>query len=326
MGKAVALLYRRRKIWHRAKYEGGDGTRMSMETKAALPPALSITHSHLLACMNTLVRGSDLNRPLRVLDVGCGNGELIAYFSAALSVLQPGCTLEMHGLDVADSSVQTSGFFARTRETLAARVPEVEWEQRLTLVTSRARWPYPDGYFDFIVSNQVLEHVADHDVLFGEIRRTLRDGGFSVHLFPLIHYIQEGHIYIPLAHRIRRYGLLRSYIALMSRLGFGAYRAHQRKYGMTIQQYAEEHADYLTFMTNYMTARQLLAATKRNGLRADFRYTTSFYTAKLRAIFRRPQRLLYSEPRPWRDALAFLLLKRVSSITLVLEKKQSYAR
>jgi SAM-dependent methyltransferase len=299
---------------------------MDINEKVALPPALSITHLHLLACTNTLLRTRNFARPIRVLDVGCGNGELIAYLSAALPVLQPGCMIEIHGLDVGDSGVQASGFFARTRERLNARMPDVDWEQRLSLVTSCERWPYPDGYFDFIVSNQVLEHVADHNVLFGEVRRTLCDGGFSVHLFPLVHYIQEGHIHIPLAHRIRRHGLLRSYIALMSRLGFGSYREHRRAYGMTIEQYAEEHADYLTFMTNYLSAAQLRSVTKRNGLRADFRYTTGFYAAKLRAVLRRSPQLLYAAPRPWRDALAFFLLKRVSSVTLVLEKKQNYAR
>ncbi|RYE96274.1 MAG: class I SAM-dependent methyltransferase, partial [Oxalobacteraceae bacterium] len=135
---------------------------------AALPPAVSITHQHLLACMNTLVRSGELGRPLRILDVGCGNGELIAYISAAFPMLQPGCELEIFGLDVADSGVQADGFFARTLTMLRDRFPNVDWKRRLSLVTSRETWSYPDNHFDFIVSNQVLEHVADHDLLFRE--------------------------------------------------------------------------------------------------------------------------------------------------------------
>lgn len=295
-------------------------------TATALPQALSITHQHMLACMNTLVCSSEAGRPLRVLDVGCGNGELIAYLLASFLVLNPRSELEIFGLDVADSGVQAAGFFARTSTMLSKRFPNVNWQERLSLVTSRETWSYPEDYFDFIVSNQVLEHVSDHDLLFQEIRRTLKPGGFSAHLFPLAHYIQEGHIHIPLAHRINGHGLLRSYIRFMSLVGFGSYREHQRQFGMTIDEYAEEHADYLTFMTNYLTSKQLLKIAKRNGLRADFRFTSGFYTAKVRAMLHRRPIYQYHAPHPLRDAFSFQFFKRISSITLVLEKKQSYAR
>lgn len=294
-------------------------------TCSAMPAAISITHQHLLACVNTLL-SSDAANPVRLLDVGCGNGELIAYISAALPVLRPGCRVEVHGLDVGDSGVQASGFFARTVANLSARLRDVDWTSRLSLVTSADAWPYPDGYFDLVLSNQVLEHVADHGLFFDEIRRTLKDGCYSVHLFPLVHYIQEGHIHIPLAHRIRRHGLLRSYIKVMSRIGFGSFREHRDQYGMSLDQYAEEHADYLTFMTNYLTGKELLQFAKRSQLRADFRFTGEFYRLKLRSLLKRPPQFRYAQPKPWTDALAFTLYKRVSSITLVLEKRQSYAR
>jgi SAM-dependent methyltransferase len=304
----------------------GYVTTSQMQTVATIPPAISITHQHLLACLNTLVRASDLGRPLRILDVGCGNGELIAYISAAFPILQPGCEVEIFGMDVVDSAVQSSGFFSHTLAMLYDRFPMVDWDNRLSLVNSREAWSYPADHFDFIVSNQVLEHVADHARLFSEIRRVLQPGSFSVHLFPVIHYLQEGHIHIPLAHRINGHGLLRSYIKLMSRIGFGSYREHQRKYGMTLDQYAEEHADYLTFMTNYLTGKQLLTAAKHAGLRSDFRFTSGFYEAKARAVLRRSPVYQYRATRPWLDALTFFFLKRVSSVTFVLEKKQSYAR
>ncbi len=298
-----------------------------MSNNDALAPApISLTHQHLLSCMNTLVNPVPVDRPLRILDVGCGNGELIAYILTAFPILRPGAKLEIHGLDVADSGVQASGFFARTLTMLHERFPDIDWASRLTLVTSAEAWPYPENYFDFIVSNQVLEHVQNHDLLFSEIRRTLNFECFSVHLFPLIHYIKEGHIHIPLAHRIRGHGLLRSYIKFMSRLGFGSYREHKQKLGMSLDHYAEEHTDYLTFMTNYLSSKELLAACKRSGLRADFRFTSGFYNAKLRAIFRRSPIYRYTAPNPWWDTITFFAQKRISSITLVLEKKQSYAR
>lgn len=291
-----------------------------------IPVAKNITHQHILACVNTKVATLPYSKKVRVLDVGCGDGQLIAFLSDCLPLLNPELEFEFYGLDVTDSSVQASGFFESTIQMLLERHPDIAWRSRLSLITSSSPWPYDEGYFDIVMSNQVLEHVADHSQFFTETRRCLRDGGASIHLFPLIHYIQEGHIHIPLVHWIKRHGLLQSYIRMMSRLGFGSFKEHREKYGMTLKHYAEEHADYMTFMTNYLTAGEVLSLCKRAGLRADFSFTTDFYRAKLHSILRRPVCYTYRTPRPWRDMFDFFFLKRVSSITLFIEKKQIYAR
>lgn len=303
-----------------------ESGKLEQASDLKLPPAQNITHQHILACLNTKVADIAQSKKICILDVGCGNGELIAYLSDCLPLLNPGLEFEFHGLDVTDSNVQADGFFEVTVRMLIERQPDVDWRSRLSLITSTSPWPYDDGYFDIVMSNQVLEHVADHSRFFAETRRCLRDSGASFHLFPLIHYIQEGHIHIPLVHWIKRHGLLQSYIRMMSRLGFGSFSEHREKYGMTLRHYAEEHADYMTFMTNYLTAGELLSHCKRAGLRADFSFTTDFYRAKLRSILRRPVLYTYRTPRPWRDMVDFFFLKRVSSITLFIEKKQIYAR
>ena len=293
---------------------------------STLPAAQNITHQHILACVNTKLAAFSRSKKVRILDVGCGNGELIAFLSDCLPVLNPELEFEFHGLDVTDSNVQADGFFEGTVQMLLKRHPDVDWRSRLSLITSTSPWPYEDGYFDVVMSNQVLEHVADHSRFFSETRRCLMDAGVSLHLFPLIHYIQEGHIHIPLVHWIKRHGLIQTYIKMMSRLGFGSYKEHREKYGMSLEHYAEEHADYMTFMTNYLSADELLSLCKRAGLRADFSFTTDFYRTKVRSILRRPLLYAYRAPRPWRDMFDFFFLKRVSSITLFIEKKQIYAR
>jgi len=40
--------------------------------------------------------------------------------------------------------------------------------------------PYEDGFFDVVVSNQVLEHLWNTDGFFQEVRRVLKSGGYAV--------------------------------------------------------------------------------------------------------------------------------------------------
>lgn len=292
-----------------------------------LPPPASVTHLHLLAAVNTRLKALDPGiAQVRLCDIGSGDGVFLAYLASWLPALHPHLTFEFHGVDVADAGVQAEGFFEKTIARLHSVHPGIDWESRLHLLGSNDPWPFPDDYLHVATSNQVLEHVRNHAHFFTELHRTLATGGFSLHLFPLKHYLWEGHIHMPLVHRIRQHHLKRRYIALCSRLGIGSYRAHKEAYGMTLAQYAEEHADYMSFMTNYLTASQLLDVCKAARLRADFSFTPQFYGARLRMMWRGRPRFSYANPRPIWDSLLFFLLKRVSSITLLVEKRQTYSR
>ena len=156
----------------------------------------------------------------------------------------------------------------------------MEWGARVSSIADADPWPYAADSFDVVVSNQVLEHVRDHDRLFAETRRVLKDGGYAVHLFPLKHYVWEGHLLLPFVHRIGYYDLLRWYISCLSWLGLGKFRTHEREFGTTLPVFAERHADLLLHYCNYLSYRQVLALAKRHGLRPSFRYTKEFYSAE----------------------------------------------
>jgi len=49
---------------------------------------------------------------------------------------------------------------------------------------SAERLPFPDGTFDLVTSNCVLEHVGDRRRALEEIRRVLRPGGYLAHVLP----------------------------------------------------------------------------------------------------------------------------------------------
>jgi SAM-dependent methyltransferase len=290
-------------------------------------PAKSITHQHLLSIVNTEWRRREDRAALRLrlLDVGCGDGALLAYLAQQLPALNPEIQLELYGFDVHDHGVQPPGFLVRAAAALTARLPSVPWTERLASVAAGDPWPYPDGFFDAIVSNQVLEHVADHDRLFAETYRTLRPGGYAAHLFPLKHYLFEGHLRLPLAHRLAGYELLRGDITWSSRLGLGKYPAHRRSSGVSLAEYAERHADYLYHFTNYLSYRAVLALGKKHHLRASCRYTREFYTSKLRALLGLSPVYVYPQRRSaLADRTALFFCQFVSSVTLFLSKRQTY--
>lgn len=269
-------------------------------------------------------------RSVRLLDVGSGDGHLLAFLHRMLAQHRPGLDFQPYGFDVSDSGVQELGYFDQAIAYLSAEVPSVPWHERIRMITSHERWPYEDGSFDLVVSNHVLEHVTDLDFVFSEIRRVLKDGGVSLHLFPLSHYMIEQHVFIPFIHWLKDHDAIRGYARMASRLGLGRYRSDRRRglvkdLALDLDRYAERLADFLVHDVNYMTHGQVHALAKRHHLRCTFRHTEHFYWNRLRLLFRRAPRYDFTTPR---HALLHSALVRVlmliSSITVRLEKKYSY--
>ena len=290
----------------------------------ALPAAQSIMHEHLCAVIFTELAGRPKTGRVRLLDAGCGNGALLAYLHTAFAAVAPDIELVAHGLDVLDHGVQPEGFFDRTRERLAELHPELDWPHRLHTASTASAWPLGDESFDILVSNQVGEHVEDHDRFFREVARTLRPGGFSVHLFPVGHYLYEGHLLLPFVHWIHDHDLLRAAIATASRLGLGKYAEHKRLYKAGVHAFAEAHADYLAFCTNYTSFRRLTRILRRCGLRSSRRYTSNLYWAKARSLLSLPRPARYARRNPLVEAVLASAFSYVSSITLFAEKCNTY--
>jgi SAM-dependent methyltransferase len=213
---------------------------------------------------------------------------------------------EVHGFDVVDHGVQRQGFLDQAAALLNSKAPGVDWATRLHAISVGDPWPFEAESFDYVVANQVLEHVHDHRRFLAENKRVMKEGGISYHLFPLKHYLQEGHLHIPFVHRIRSHDLREWYIGKLSKLD------------------APRHADYMAFLTNYLTEAECLDLAKAAGFRASFRHTSEFYAQKVRAVLRRGLRETY-KARPIWDAFAVKLLRYFSSVTLRLEKRNTYA-
>ena len=137
----------------------------------------------------TVAREHNVPARPRVLDFGCGDAAMVL-------------ELRRRGFDAAGTDIER--FWQRSDSAL--RVAELD----------PYRLPFPDGNFDLVLSNQVLEHVADIDAVFRELRRVMRPGAVAVHLYPSPWRLPvEPHIYVPLGTMLQA----RLWLALWAWLG-----------------------------------------------------------------------------------------------------------
>ena len=285
----------------------------------------SLTHVHIYNCIATIVQSIKSDAPIKVLDAGCGNGELISYLYKSFQKNFPLLKIDIYGFDVIDHGVQSTGYGIKTLALLEELAPSINWKERIQFFTIEEKWRYESSYFDFIVSNQVLEHVQDKQRFFINIYHCLKSNGYSFHLAPLIHCIHEGHIWIPFAHRIKSYDLLFSYIKMCSVLRVGKYSSHHRATGVTLDEYTRRHADYMMFWTSYSSQAHTLDIARKAGLRCDFRFTKEFYFIKILQLLRIQLPLLYrSKQSAFVNAVSIKILRYVSSVTLTLQKGNDY--
>ena len=284
---------------------------------------ISVTHQHLLTTILTLLAEGRL-RPregaLRVLDIGCGDGQLVAFLHDRLSAALPGVKVELHGFDIGEQGYNDGGQFDMAAQMLAARDASVPWRERLTQISDAEAWPYADGFFDIAVSNQVVEHVMDLTGFLTELRRCLSPMGLSIHLFPMAHSIVEAHCQTPFAHWIRDFDRRADWIETLSRLGIGAYRRHRRVLGHgSPRQHAEETAKYIQCWTRYRSFAVIADQCDAAGLAVSTGYTKGFFIAKLRSVLKLTPLERYARARvPGIDWLGFMIGRYLSSATLVM--------
>ena len=96
-----------------------------------------------------------------LLDVGCWDGEFTVVYAQAV-----GAELNAtHGLDFFPALLETA-----TRRGIQSRQIDLETQ----------KFPFPDGFFDAVVCNQVLEHLKQIYLPLSEVHRVLKEGGHAV--------------------------------------------------------------------------------------------------------------------------------------------------
>jgi SAM-dependent methyltransferase len=146
--------------------------------------------------------GGDVGK-LTILDVGSGRGELVA---------------ELRRLGASAFGIEIDPRFVKSGELLEQRYHD-KWPI-LSVVNDHGQSVFPSRFFDVVVSDQVLEHVADLTRLATEIERVLRPGGLTFHQFPARFKAVEPHYKLPFVHWLPKGGLRRMAIGQLLRIGF----------------------------------------------------------------------------------------------------------
>jgi SAM-dependent methyltransferase len=286
-----------------------------------LQPTTSVTHLHILAVVQTELERVGASGPVKVLDAGCGEGGLMAYLQENLAELNPDLDIEVHGFDVDDSLTE----HAPSAEVVLAHLEEIapgeQWDGRVSYVSVADEWPYADDQFDVVVSNQVIEHVADLDFFFAQLARTMKPGSFSVHVFPLRRVLYEWHLKMPLVHLIEDFRLRERMIEGLSRRGIGTFPEIHAKDGIDEERFGHTRADFIQFGTFYRSWREIAMSAKHARLRATHRYTRGLYLQKLAALAGRDEAYRYSQrTAAIKDWASFAFLAALSTVTIVLDK------
>ncbi len=109
-------------------------------------------------------------RDIAILEVGCSSGVLVGE-------LQEVGFENTHGLDISPKAVD----LARSRGIAAVRV------------TDGRNFDFPDCYFDYVVSSDVLEHIENEHEALDEWCRVLKSEGKLVIMVPAFQFLWSDH-------------------------------------------------------------------------------------------------------------------------------------
>lgn len=180
-------------------------------------------------------QGVEITSTCSILDFGCGEGQ------AVYALRKRG--LQTFGADI-----------VRRYDAVQQRLREeglVPGDETVfgTIDMTNYRIPFEDNAFDIIISWQVFEHVQNWPQALAEIKRVLKPGGASLHIFPAKYRPIEGHVFVPLASVIQA----RPYLALWAFLGV----RNSFQQGMNWKEVARKNVEYLKNHTTYLSQSQI---------------------------------------------------------------------
>jgi ubiquinone/menaquinone biosynthesis C-methylase UbiE len=170
-----------------------------------------------LALREMMAEMAEIKPGDKVLDVGCGTGNLTLAAQA-----RAGASGEVHGIDAAPEMIEVA------RSKAARSGANVDFQIGLI-----EQIPFPDGYFDVVLSSLMIHHLPD-DLKrkgFVEMRRVLKPNGhlFAVDFEPPTSPWVRALLAHLLSHGMMRVDV-REYVPMMEEAGFEQVEAGKTKF------------------------------------------------------------------------------------------------
>ena len=191
-----------------------------------------------------------LGRPpseVRVLDLGCGRGERVSWLLEAGWDAWGADIVERY-LDLGRGHLEALGHGG----------------DRLRRITDSRALPFAPGAFDVVLSDQVLEHVADLDAFACGVAAVTAPGGAGLHVFPARFRPIEPHMRTPVVHWLPKGRGRRTALSAALRMGWDAGHFAELPHDDRL----EVHARFSEQETFYRSEGALVSTFGAHGLRA----------------------------------------------------------
>ncbi|MPW17425.1 methyltransferase domain-containing protein [Paraburkholderia sp. CNPSo 3157] len=170
---------------------------------------------------------------VRVLDYGCGAGQIVK-------------ALRLRDVDAYGCDVFYEGADYSSLTDLASK-------DGMLLRMEGDAIPFDSASFDFVINNQVMEHVDNLDRVLTEVRRVLKPGGKVINLFPDKGVWREGHCGVPFLHWFPKGSRPRVYYAAACRaVGLGYHKQNK-----SVMSWSQEFCEWLDRWTYYRSRQEI---------------------------------------------------------------------
>jgi SAM-dependent methyltransferase len=214
----------------------------------------------VLDTLNAMVVAGRQPGQIRVLDLGCGRGITV------IKLLQLG--FDAYGVDI-DAEPVRNGL--PLLEGLGAPIAPGD---RLRIYAATEPLPFPDTFFDLILSDQVFEHVARLSDVAAEMARVARADACGAHLFPAKWRIMEPHVFVPFVHWLPKTRLRYWWLRVWSHR-LPLWRGHD---GMAMDERLRTFQAYLNDKTFYRPISQIISTLRAAGFECNV-YLPEGFTA-----------------------------------------------
>ena len=199
----------------------------------------------------------------RILDVGCGRGMAVAH------LLQRG--FDAYGGEASGEQVELARKGLAELGEAPDRIAQLDMQD--------GSYPLPSGSFDFIFSDNVIEHVEDLNAFVHEVARLAVCNGAGFHIFPSKWKPTEVHLGIPFVHWLPKTRVRYYLIRFAMVVGFDP--DWVRNKGKKQHEAAEDYYRYIQSSTYYRSPWEIVKAFDDMGFAVDTHMTGETIMGKL---------------------------------------------